>query len=85
MVTRIQADEDMGKAQPWQKDQGQDDEIEINNNVERWVENENKKLTWLSSLKGGVIRDTRSLELKVNSNCWICEGWSEHHFKYLPG
>lgn len=36
-------------------------------------------------MKGGVIRDTRSLELKVNSNCWICEGWSEHHFQYLPG
>ena len=58
MVTRLQADEDMTKGAPWQADAGQDDEAEINNDVERWVEKENQKLTWLSSLKGGVVRNT---------------------------
>ena len=75
----------MHKGAPWQPDSVPDDEAEINADVEKWVDKENQKLTWLSSLKGGVIRDTKSLELQVNSNCWICEGWGEHHFKYAPG
>ena len=37
-----------------------------------------------SDLKGGVIKDSRKIELQNVSNCWICEGWSEHRFTYRP-
>lgn len=63
MVTRLQADDTMGRPPAYKPDAAQDDENEIGNDVEKWVENENQKLTWLSSLKGGVVRDTASLEL----------------------
>ena len=38
-----------------------------------------------SDLKGGVIKDSRKVALQAVSNCWICEGWSEHLFTYQPG
>lgn len=31
------------------------------------------------------MKNTKLLELKVNSNCWICEGWTEVKFSYKPG
>lgn len=36
-------------------------------------------------LDTGAIQNTRLLDLKASSNCWICEGWSEVLFKYKPG
>ena len=36
-------------------------------------------------MKSGIITDRNALELKQNSNCWVCEGWSEHRFTYEPG
>lgn len=36
-------------------------------------------------MKGGIVKNKKALELASNSNCWICEGWTEHHFKYIPG
>ena len=44
-----------------------------------------ESLVWLSSMLGGTVRDTRSLGLHVHSNCWVCEGWTEHRFVYKPG
>jgi len=38
-----------------------------------------------SKLKGGIVQDSRCLELSVHSNCWVCEGWSEVRFLYTPG
>ena len=35
--------------------------------------------------KSGNVRNTKMLELKVGSNCWICEGWSEVRFEFKPG
>jgi hypothetical protein len=32
----------------------------------------------------GTKRNTKHLELRVNSNCWICEGWSEYKFEFVP-
>ena len=29
-----------------------------------------------TSLQSGVVVDSRKIELKSVSNCWICEGWS---------
>ena len=36
-------------------------------------------------LQGGVVKDSRKLAFENVSNCWICEGWSEVHFRYQPG
>ena len=33
----------------------------------------------------GGVRNSESFELAQNSNCWICEGWTEHRFTYEPG
>lgn len=33
----------------------------------------------------GIVRNSKALELSSNSNCWICEGWTEHRFTYEPG
>ena len=30
------------------------------------------------------IRDYQQGITKANGNCWICEGWTEHTFKYSP-
>ena len=38
-----------------------------------------------TNLKAGNIKDSRKVELKSVTNCWICEGWSQHYFKYQPG
>ena len=38
-----------------------------------------------AGLQGGVVKDSRKLELQNVSNCWICEGWSQHSFEYQPG
>ena len=32
-----------------------------------------------------MVIDSRKIELKSVSNCWICEGWSQHLFTYRPG
>ena len=36
-------------------------------------------------MQGGIVKNSNSLELRMNSNCWVCEGWSEHHFVYKCG
>lgn len=36
-------------------------------------------------MQGGIVKDSRALGLKECTNCWVCEGWSEHRFTYLPG
>jgi len=33
----------------------------------------------------GVVHNSHSLDLAANSNCWICEGWTEQRFTYEPG
>ena len=33
----------------------------------------------------GGVRNSQALELAQNSNCWLCEGWTEHRFTYEPG
>ena len=38
-----------------------------------------------TSLQSGVVVDSRKIELRSVSNCWICEGWSQHLFIYRPG
>lgn len=38
-----------------------------------------------SDMKGGIVKNKKALELESTSNCWICEGWTEHHFTYIPG
>lgn len=30
----------------------------------------------------GGVRHSGALKLALNSNCWLCEGWSEHRFTY---
>jgi hypothetical protein len=37
------------------------------------------------SLAQGKITNTQLLQLKVSSNCWLCEGWTEVRFEYRPG
>jgi hypothetical protein len=39
----------------------------------------------LESLESGILRDKRRRNLNSNSNCWICEGWSQVRFEYTPG
>jgi len=34
------------------------------------------------SLEMGTRRSSQSIKLKSNSNCWICEGWSEFQFEF---
>ena len=36
-------------------------------------------------VKGGVKNDKIGIAQEANSNCWICEGWSEVRFTYTPG
>jgi hypothetical protein len=36
----------------------------------------------LPSMVAGHVHNTRLLELKVSSNCWICEGWTEVRFEF---
>jgi len=36
-------------------------------------------------LETAKVRNSRALELQVNSNCWICEGWTQVYFEYEPG
>lgn len=36
------------------------------------------------TLQMGVIKDKESIKLQVNSNCWLCEGWTEHLFEFRP-
>ena len=36
-------------------------------------------------MQAGTVKDSRKLELSSMTNCWICEGWSEHRFTYKPG
>ena len=33
----------------------------------------------------GTLKNQELLKLKANSNCWICEGWTEVRFEYKPG
>ena len=33
-------------------------------------------------IKVGVVRNQKALELSAHSNCWICEGWTEHRFTF---
>ncbi|CAI2364501.1 unnamed protein product [Moneuplotes crassus] len=35
------------------------------------------------SLETGVLTE-RKRQFKVSSNCWICEGWTQHEFKFIP-
>ena len=30
------------------------------------------------------IKNKQTLRLKANSNCWICEGWTEFSFTFEP-
>jgi len=32
----------------------------------------------------GVCKNKEAIRLQVNSNCWICEGWSEFFFEFRP-
>lgn len=32
----------------------------------------------------GQIKDQSKLKLNSTSNCWICEGWSEFQFEFIP-
>ena len=32
----------------------------------------------------GQIKSKKLLKLKANSNCWICEGWTEFRFDFEP-
>ena len=36
-------------------------------------------------LQGGVVTDSNVFNLQALSNCWICEGWAEHIFRFTPG
>ena len=38
-------------------------------------------LIFLENLKTGLISNKHLLDLKVTSNCWICEGWTRMQFK----
>ena len=35
-------------------------------------------------LNQGVIDNPVAVGLKANSNCWMCEGWSEYSFEFIP-
>ena len=30
----------------------------------------------------GIIKNSTKLKLRANSNCWMCEGWSEYSFEF---
>ena len=32
----------------------------------------------------GHVQSMNMLRLKANSNCWICEGWTEFKFEFEP-
>jgi hypothetical protein len=36
------------------------------------------------TLKMGVIKNPAHIKLKAQSNCWICEGWTEFKFNFIP-
>lgn len=36
------------------------------------------------NLKIGQIKNQAHIKLKAQSNCWICEGWTEFKFNYIP-
>lgn len=36
------------------------------------------------SLEMGHKKNSQHLKLRANSNCWICEGWSEFFFEFRP-
>ena len=38
-----------------------------------------------NDMKSGIVRSSKALQLQSSSNCWICEGWTEHHFTFTPG
>jgi hypothetical protein len=47
---------------------------------------DNVMLTRLpEDLISGKIKNPRSIQLQHNSNCWICEGWTQVKFTYEPG
>lgn len=36
-------------------------------------------------LESACFKDPERLQLQVNSNCWICEGWTQVKFRFEPG
>ena len=38
-----------------------------------------------SLLDSGKIKDSNSIQLQHNSNCWLCEGWTQIKFRFEPG
>ena len=30
----------------------------------------------------GAIKGKANIEMRANSNCWICEGWSQYYFEF---
>jgi len=38
-----------------------------------------------TQMQGGIVKNSKALELRSCSNCWVCEGWTEHRFSYTPG
>ena len=38
-----------------------------------------------ASLESAKIKDHHSIQLQHNSNCWICEGWTQVKFRFEPG
>lgn len=36
------------------------------------------------TLKMGVIKNPAHIKLKAQSNCYICEGWTEFKFNFIP-
>ena len=37
------------------------------------------------TLESAHIHDKNRIELQANSNCWICEGWTQVKFRFEPG
>lgn len=36
-------------------------------------------------LEVGNVKDKNLTKLQYCSNCWLCEGWTPHEFKFVPG
>ena len=36
------------------------------------------------NLNMGTVTNKEAIKLQVNSNCWLCEGWTEYQFEFKP-
>ena len=54
--------------------------------AEDGTKSDNVLLTRLpDDLQSGKIRNPTAVQLQQHSNCWLCEGWTQVKFRYLPG